>query len=375
MLYNLLYPLKEYFGPLNLFRYITFRAAYAGALSLFLCLFLGPWVIRKIKKMAIGQNIRDEVPKHHQTKAGTPTMGGILMIFSIGTTTILFADLTNINILLGLFIIFSFGILGYVDDYKKVRPALYAHCRKSKTHRKRLRGLDKRTKIIFQVLFALIVGLILYFRPMNPEQKSLTNFLFLKNIQIDFRIFYIPFVMFIMILASNAVNLADGLDGLAAGLLAIGAAGYAVLTYISGNSKLAEYLNILFVPGAGEMTIFCFAVLGACLGFLWFNIFPAEIFMGDTGSLPLGALIGFFAIVAKQEFLLAFIGGVFVIEAISVALQVVYFHATKGKRIFRMAPLHHHFELCGWQEPKIVVRFWILAILLAVLAISTLKIR
>lgn len=362
MLYNLLYPLKDYFGPFNLFRYITFRAAYAGALSLFLCLFLGPWVIRKIKKLAIGQNIRDEVPKRHQTKAGTPTMGGMLMIFSIGITTILFADLTNTNILLGLFVIFSFGILGYVDDYKKVRLGIP-------------RGINKRTKIIFQVLFALIVGLILYFRPINPEQKSLTNFLFLKNIQVDFRIFYIPFVMFIMILASNAVNLADGLDGLAAGLLAIGAAGYAVLTYISGNSKLALYLNILFVPGAGEMTIFCFAVLGACLGFLYFNTFPAQIFMGDTGSLPLGALIGFFAIVAKQEFLLAFIGGVFVIEAISVALQVLYFHATKGKRIFRMAPLHHHFELCGLEEPKIVVRFWILAILLAVLAISTLKIR
>ena len=362
MLYHLLYPLRDYFSPLNLFRYITFRAVYAGALSLFICLFLGPFVIKKIKKMSLGQNIRDEVPKQHQNKAGTPTMGGMLMIFAIIIATLLFADLTNHHILLGLFVIISFGLLGYVDDYLKVRLC-------------RPRGLNKRTKLLFQIIFALFVGIVLYFYPMDSELKTVTNFLFLKNVQVDFRIFYIPFVVFVIILTSNAVNLADGLDGLATGLLGISAGGYAVLSYVSGHSKLAEYLNILFVPGSGEMTIFCFAMLGACLGFLWFNTFPAEIFMGDTGSLPLGALIGFVAIVVKQEFLLVFIGGVFIIEAVSVLLQVMYFHVTRGKRIFRMAPLHHHFELCGWQEPKIVVRFWVLGILLALFAISTLKIR
>ncbi|MEO0083203.1 MAG: phospho-N-acetylmuramoyl-pentapeptide-transferase [candidate division WOR-3 bacterium] len=362
MLYHLLYPLKEYFGPLNLFRYITFRAAYAGALSLLLCLILGPWVIRKIKKMAIGQNIRDEVPKQHQIKAGTPTMGGILMLVAILIATLLFADLTNRHILLGCFIIVAYGLLGYADDYLKVKKM-------------RARGLKKRVKLFFQIFFALIVGLILYYYPMQSEIKTVTNVIFLKNFQIDFRLFYIPFVIFVMTLTSNAVNLADGLDGLSAGLLGISAAGYAVLAYVSGHAKIAEYLNILFVPSAGEMTIFCFAVLGACLGFLWFNTFPAQVFMGDTGSLPLGAIIGFAAIVTKHEFLLLFIGGVFIIEALTVFLQVIYFHLTKGKRIFRMAPLHHHFELCGWPEPKIVVRFWIIGILLAILAVSTLKIR
>lgn len=362
MLYNLLYPLKDHFGALNLLRYITFRATYAGALSLFICLFLGPWFIKKVKQLALGQNIRDEVPKQHQSKAGIPTMGGILIIAAIVISTILFTDLTNRHIQLGLFVIISFGILGYFDDYVKVRL-------------NKPRGLNKRTKLISQIIFALLVGIILYFYPVNPELKTITNFIFFKNIQIDFRIFYIPFVVLVIILTSNAVNLADGLDGLATGLLGISAGSYAILSYVAGNAKLAGYLNILFVPGSGEMTIFCFALLGACLGFLWFNTFPAQIMMGDTGSLPLGALIGFFAVVIKQEFLLVFVGGVFVIEAITVLLQVIYFHITRGKRIFRMAPLHHHFELCGWQEPKIVVRFWIIGILLAMLAVSTLKIR
>jgi phospho-N-acetylmuramoyl-pentapeptide-transferase len=362
MLYNLLYPLKDFFSPLNILRYITFRAAYAGALSLFICLFLGPWFIRKIQQMSIGQNIRDEVPKHHQSKAGIPTMGGILIIIAIVISTLLFTDLTNRHVQLGLFVLISFGVLGYIDDYIKVRM-------------KKARGLNKRAKLISQILFTLIVGAILYFYPVNPELKTVTNFIFFKNVQIDFRIFYIPFVMLVIILTSNAVNLADGLDGLAGGLLGISAGSYAILSYVAGNAKLAGYLNILMVPGSGEMTIFCLAMLGACLGFLWFNAFPAQIMMGDTGSLPLGALIGFFAVVVKQEFLLVFVGGVFVIEALTVLIQVVYFHATRGKRIFRMAPLHHHFELCGWQEPKIVVRFWILGILLAMLAMSTLKIR
>lgn len=362
MLYNLLYPLKEYFGPLNLFRYITFRAAVAGTSALLICLIFGPWLINKIRALSIGQNVRNEVPKPHQAKTGTPTMGGILIIFSVLISTIFFADLTNFNILLGMFILVSFGILGYLDDYKKVRLGI-------------ARGLNKRTKLSIQILFAFIVGIIMYYYPVDPNTTTITNFLFLKNVQIDFRLSYILFIMFIIVTTSNAVNFADGLDGLATGLLGISAGSYAVLSYITGHAKLSEYLNILFVPGAGEMTIVCFAVLGACLGFLWFNAFPSQIFMGDTGSLPLGALIGFSAVVAKQEFLLVLIGGVFVIEGVSVLLQVIYFHLTKGKRIFRMAPLHHHYELCGWPEPKIVVRFWIIAIILAVVAVTTLKIR
>lgn len=362
MLYHLLYPLKDYFILFNLFRYITFRAAYAGVLALFIVLIIGPWSIKKLRNMALGQNIRNEVPQRHQIKTGTPTMGGILIVFAIVIATLLFSDLTNRNILLGIFVLVSFCLLGFFDDYKKVL-------------KRQPRGLNKRTKLIFQILFALIVGLTLYFSPMEAKYKTVTNFLFFKNIIIDFRIFYIPFIMLVIVLSSNAVNLTDGLDGLAIGLLGIAAGCYAVLSYVAGHAKLAEYLNILFIPNAGEMTILCFTIMGACLGFLWFNTFPAEIFMGDTGSLPLGAIIGYCAIIAKQEFLLILIGGVFVIEGLSVLIQVIYFHLTRGKRIFRMAPLHHHYELCGWPEPRIVVRFWIIAILLALLAISTLKIR
>ncbi len=362
MLYHLLYPLKDYFILFNLFRYITFRAAYAGVLALFIVLIIGPWCIKKLRNMALGQNIRNEVPQRHQIKAGTPTMGGILIVFAIVIATLLFSDLTNRNILLGIFVLVSFCLLGFFDDYKKVL-------------KRQPVGLNKRTKLIFQILFAFIVGLTLYFAPMEAKYKTVTNFLFFKNIIIDFRIFYIPFIMLVIVLSSNAVNLTDGLDGLATGLLGVAAGSYAVLSYVAGHAKLAEYLNILFVPNAGEMTILCFTIMGACLGFLWFNTFPAEIFMGDTGSLPLGAIIGYCAIIAKQEFLLILIGGVFVIEGLSVLIQVIYFHLTRGKRVFRMAPLHHHYELCGWPEPKIVVRFWIIAILLALLAISTLKIR
>ncbi|MEO0074706.1 MAG: phospho-N-acetylmuramoyl-pentapeptide-transferase [candidate division WOR-3 bacterium] len=362
MLAQILYNLKDYFSPFNLFRYITFRAAYAGAFSLIFSLVFGKWFIAKLKKMAIGQNVREEVPQKHKLKTGTPTMGGILILFAIILGLLFFADLSNTNMLLGLFILITFGLLGFYDDYKKVRLG-------------KPRGINKRTKIFFQVLFSLVVALVLYYKPINPEIKTITNFIFFKNIQIDFRIFYIPFVVAVILITSNAVNLADGLDGLASGLLGISSASYGVLAYVAGNIKIAEYLNIIYVRGAGEITVLAFAILGATLGFLWFNTFPAQIFMGDTGSLPLGAIIGFMAIAVKQEFLLIFVGGVFVLEALTVFIQVVYFHLTRGKRIFRMAPLHHHFELCGWQEPTIVVRFWILAILLAIFAISTLKIR
>jgi phospho-N-acetylmuramoyl-pentapeptide-transferase len=362
MLYLLLYPLKSLFGPFNLFRYITFRAAYAGLLSLIICLAIGPWLIKKLKKMAVGQNIRSEVPERHLTKAGTPSMGGILIILSVVLTSLLFADLKNLYIILALFVIVAFGCLGYIDDYVKIRL-------------NKPRGLRKRTKLIFQVLISLVVAIILYYFPQDKNIATLTNIPFFKNFIVDFKIFYIPFAVCIMIATSNAVNFADGLDGLAPGLLGITCLSYAVLSYISGHMKIAEYLNLLHVPSAGEMAVICTAILGACLGFLWFNTYPAQVFMGDTGSLALGAIIGYAAIISKHELLLLFVGGVFWIEIISVVVQVIYYHFTHGRRLFRMAPLHHHFELCGLPEPKITVRFWILGIIFALLAISTLKIR
>jgi phospho-N-acetylmuramoyl-pentapeptide-transferase len=362
MLYLLLYPLREHFGPLNLFHYITFRAAYAGSLSLILCLICGPMIIRWIKKLALGQNIRDEVPERHKIKSGTPTMGGILILTTIIISVLLLADLTNRYIQLGLLTLIWLGVLGYWDDYIKVKL-------------KKPRGLSKRSKLIAQFILALIIGFILYFFPVSPEIKAKTNFLLFKNVLLNFGVFYIPFVMIVIVGSTNAVNLTDGLDGLAIGLLGAAAITYAFLIYVSGNIKLAQYLNVIFVPNSGEMAVFCLAMVGASLGFLWFNSYPADVFMGDTGSLPLGGIIGLVAIICKQEVLLLLVGGVFVIEAGSVLIQVIYFHATKGKRVFKMAPLHHHFELSGWQEPKIVTRFWILAALFGLLAISSLKIR
>ncbi|MEO0131807.1 MAG: phospho-N-acetylmuramoyl-pentapeptide-transferase [candidate division WOR-3 bacterium] len=362
MVYLLLYPLKHYVSFFNIFRYITFRAAYAATLALIICLLLGPWFIKTLRKYSIGQNIRNEVPRLHMTKAGTPSMGGLLIISAIVIATLLFADLKNLNIIVGIFVLLSFGALGYADDYHKIR-------------RNNARGLSIKTKLFYQIIISIIAALILFYFSANKEIVTMTNFPFFKNININFKHFFIPWVVLILLVTSNAVNFADGLDGLATGLLGIASLGYGILTYVSGHGKISTYLNILYVPGAGEMSVICFAVLGACLGFLWFNSHPAQIFMGDTGSLPLGAIIGYSAIVSKHEFLFVLIGGVFLLEIFTVFIQVVYFHLTHGKRIFRMAPLHHHFELCGWPEPKIVVRFWILGIISAILAISTLKIR
>ncbi|MCS7259049.1 MAG: phospho-N-acetylmuramoyl-pentapeptide-transferase [candidate division WOR-3 bacterium] len=362
MLYLLLYPLKYYYSFFNIFRYITFRAAYAATFALLICLLLGPWVIKLLRKRALGQNIREEVPRSHITKAGTPSMGGLLIIGAVILTTLLFADLKNLNILVGLFVLLTFGLLGYIDDYYKIR-------------RNNPRGLSIKVKLFYQIIISTFVALVLFCFPANKEIATLTNFPFLKNLVINFKYWFIPWVIFILVISSNAVNFADGLDGLATGLLAIASLGYGILAYISGHSKISGYLNIIYVPSAGELSILCFAVLGACLGFLWFNSYPAQIFMGDTGSLPLGAIIGYTAVVSKHEFLMVFIGGMFLVEILTVIIQIIYFHLTHGKRIFRMAPLHHHFELCGWQEPKITVRFWILGIILAIFAISTLKIR
>jgi phospho-N-acetylmuramoyl-pentapeptide-transferase len=362
VLYALLVPLREAFGPLNLFKYITFRAAAAGAVSILLVLLLGPVLIRLVRRLNIGQNVRDEVPERHRAKAGTPTMGGLLILAAGIFAVLLFGDLGNRQIQLGLLTVVWLGALGFADDYVKV-----------KLHKPR--GLSKTVKFIAQFALALFVGAVLYFVPVDPANRSTTNVLLLKNVVIQFSWFYIPFVMFVIVSASNAVNLADGLDGLAAGLMTIALGSYAVLCYVSGHIRLAQYLNIMFIPTGGEMTVFCLALVGACLGFMWFNAHPAQVFMGDTGSLPLGGLLGLVAILCKHEILLPIIGGVLVMETGSAILQIAYFRATKGKRLFRMAPLHHHFELAGWSEPQVVTRFMILAVLFGLGALATLKIR
>jgi phospho-N-acetylmuramoyl-pentapeptide-transferase len=362
VLYDLLVPLRESFGPLNLLRYITFRAAAAGATSIVLTLLLGPALIRAVRRLNIGQRIREEVPQRHQGKAGTPTMGGVLILAAGVIATLLFADLENRQIQLGLLTLVWLGSLGFWDDYVKVRLG-------------RPRGLSKTTKLVAQLALALFIGAVLYFVPVDPLRRSHTNVLLFKNLVADFGWLYIPFVMTVIVGTSNAVNLSDGLDGLAPGLMVIALATYAVLAYVSGHFRIAQYLNVMFVPTAGETAVFCMALTGACLGFLWFNAHPAEVFMGDTGSLPLGGVLGLAAVLTKHEVLLPIVGGVFVLEAGSVLLQVGYFRATRGRRLFRMAPIHHHFELAGWAEPKVVTRFMILAALFGLAALATLKIR
>ncbi len=361
MLYLLLYPLKEIFGPFRLFGYITFRAAYATVLAILIVLLIGNWFTRYLKQKSMTQRIRDEVPKHHKVKEGTPSMGGLLILISLLASTLLFADLANPNIIILILSTIWFGSLGFIDDYIKI-------------FRNKPRGISIKTKLFFQVIFGLGLGIYLYFY--GPEDyMTKTNFIFLKNYVVDFGILYPLFVAFVMVGASNGVNLTDGLDGLATGLLGISALAYAALSYASGHIGISNYLNIIFIKSGGEVTVFCTALVGAALGFLWFNTYPAQVFMGDTGSLSLGAVLGTAAILIKHEFLLVFIGGVFVIEVVSVVLQIIYFRKTKGKRLFLMAPLHHHYELKGLAEPKIVVRFWIIGIIFLMIALSTLKIR
>jgi phospho-N-acetylmuramoyl-pentapeptide-transferase len=362
VLYALLYPLRDLFRPLNLLRYITFRAAGAAALAILLVLVLGPAIIRLARRLKLGQNIREEVPESHRTKAGTPTMGGLLILAAALISVLLFGHLENQYIQLGLVSAIWLGGLGFLDDYIKVRH-------------NRPRGVSKTAKIAAQLALAGLIGAVLYFIPVDPANATRTNVLLFKNIVVQFDWLYIPFVMFVMVASSNAVNLTDGLDGLAAGLLSISFAAYGALCYAAGNIKLAGYLNVMFVPTGGEAAVFCLALTGACLGFLWYNAHPADIFMGDTGSLPLGGLLGLVAILCKHEMLLPIIGGVFVMEAGSALLQITWFHATGGKRLLRMAPWHHHLELGGWQEPKIVSRLMILGALFALGALATLKVR
>ena len=359
MLYHLLYPLHTTFSVFNVFRYITFRTIYASLTAFFICFLLGPWMIRKLADMQVGQYIRDDGPKSHFDKAGTPTMGGTLIILSLTAAILLWSDLTNYYVWIVLFVIIGYGTIGFIDDYLM-------------QVKKQSKGLSVRNKLLLQGIVALIAGFLVYITPDFSTQVTIP---FFKNIKPDLGWGYIIFAAIVIVGASNAVNLTDGLDGLAIGPVIIAASTYMIFAYVSGHVKIAGYLQINYVPGAGELAIFCGAMAGAGLGFLWFNSYPAQIFMGDVGSLSLGAFLGTIAVITKQEILLVLVGGLFVIEALSVIFQVGFFKMTSGKRIFKMAPLHHHFELKGWPEPKVIVRFWIIAIALALLAMSTLKLR
>ncbi|HWG58928.1 MAG TPA: phospho-N-acetylmuramoyl-pentapeptide-transferase [Candidatus Acidoferrales bacterium] len=377
MLYYLFfYVLRPYFSPLNVFRYITVRTAVASLTALLLSLLLGPWVIERLRGLQVRQYIREEGPKAHQKKAGTPTMGGVLIVAAIAIPTLLWADLRNPFVLLALGGTIAFGAIGFVDDYNKVV-------------RKRNLGLTARRKFLMQVLVCIGVGVALIYLQGRGAYSTQLSVPFMKRLRPDFIInglrhqsfvwplAYIPFILFLVLVIaglSNGVNLTDGLDGLAIGCVLVSSAALTVLTYVSSHARFAEYLELQKIPEAADLTIFCGSVVGASLGFLWYNAHPAEMFMGDVGSLALGGAIGIVAVIIKQEILLLSIAGIFVIELLSVILQVGSFKLT-GKRIFRMAPLHHHFELAGWSESKIIVRFWIAALVFALFALTTLKLR
>jgi phospho-N-acetylmuramoyl-pentapeptide-transferase len=377
MLYYVLYHvLQKYFSPLNVFRYITVRTVYASLTAMFLALVFGPWLIRRLRELQIGQYIREEGPQEHKKKAGTPTMGGVLIVLSTAVPVLLWADLTNPFVLLALFALCGFAAIGFIDDYAKVA-------------KKRNLGLTSKRKFLLQVLVSTIVGVALLGLSTHSAYSTQLIVPFIKKFHPDLVIHsllssphfwplaFAPFLIFMVIVitgSSNAVNLTDGLDGLAIGCTVIAAGALTVLTYVSSNARWANYLDIQFIPRVGELTVFCGALVGASLGFLWYNAHPAEVFMGDVGSLSLGGTLGVIAVIIKQEILLFFVGGIFVIEALSVILQVSSFKL-RSKRIFRMAPIHHHFELLGWSESKVIVRFWIMALVFALFALTTLKLR
>jgi phospho-N-acetylmuramoyl-pentapeptide-transferase len=377
MLYYVLYHvLLKYFSPLNVFRYITVRTVYASLTAMFLALVFGPWLIRKLRELQIGQYIREEGPQEHKKKAGTPTMGGVLIVLSTAIPVLMWADLSNAFVLLALFALLAFASIGFLDDYAKVA-------------KRRNLGLTGKRKIALQVWVSTFVGIVLLILATHRSYSTQLIVPFIKRFQPDLVIHsllnvpnfwpvaFVPFLAFIAIVitgSSNAVNLTDGLDGLAIGCTVIAAGALTVLTYVSSNFRWANYLDIQYIPRVGELTVFCGALVGASLGFLWYNAHPAEIFMGDVGSLSLGGTLGTIAVIIKQEVLLVFVGGIFVLEALSVILQVGSFKL-RGKRIFRMAPIHHHFELLGWSESKVIVRFWIAALVFALFALTTLKLR
>jgi len=376
LLYWLLYQvLQPHFSPFRIFRYLTFRTAFASLTALFMGLIVGPAVIRQLREFQIGQYIREEGPKAHAKKAGTPTMGGVLIVIAILIPTILWADLTNKFVWLAVCSTLAFAAIGFADDYIKV------------IHRRNL-GLTARTKLALQILTSLAVGVALVVLQAHGGYSTHLIVPFFKNFHPDLVItswlgrFYWPlafvpfvaFVVMVLVSSSNAVNVTDGLDGLAIGCTVIAAGALTVLTYVSGHAVFASYLELQHQPQVAELSIFCGAMVGASIGFLWYNAHPAEVFMGDVGSLALGGAIGIIAVIIKQELLLPFIGGVFVIEALSVVLQVGSYKLRK-KRIFKMAPLHHHFELLGWSESKIITRFWIASLIFALFALTTLKLR
>jgi len=363
MLYSLLFPLHTYATIFNVTRYITFRTAAASLTALALSLMLGPWMIRKLRDFQIGQVIRQEGPQSHRAKAGTPTMGGLLILTSALVPTLLWADLSNWYIWIAVLATAAFGAVGFADDYLKIV-------------RRSHHGLIPRYKMGGQIVVALAVGLaLLLLSEQNPPlYNTRLIFPFFKNLIPDLGWFYIAFTVVVLVGASNAVNLTDGLDGLAISTFAVSAAAFTALAYVTGHAVLAQYLLLVRFPLSGELTVFCGALVGASLGFLWYNSYPADIFMGDVGSLALGGALGTVAILIKQELLLPIVGGVFVIEALSVIIQVASFKLT-GQRVFKMAPIHHHFELIGWSEPKVIARFLILAIIFALFSLTTLKLR
>jgi len=359
MFYHFLYPLHTQISWLNVFRYITFRSIGAAVTAFLILWCFGPMFIRWLQRRQIGQVVRDDGPASHLSKQGVPTMGGLLILGGIVISTMLWGNLSSGLVWLLLCVSLFFGGIGAMDDLQKIT-------------RGNSRGVSARGKLLLQVIGASMVGIYLL---MHPEYDGNLAIPFFKGFHPDLGWWYVPFAVIVIVGASNAVNLTDGLDGLAVGPVMISGAVYLIFSYAAGNAIIAQYLQIPFVPGAGEVAVFCGSLVGACLGFLWFNAYPAEIFMGDVGSLALGGILGAVSIITKQEILLSIVGGIFVMEAISVILQVGFFKMSGGRRIFLMAPIHHHFEKKGWQEPKVVVRFWIISIILGLLALATLKLR
>ena len=360
MLFHLANFLTQFQSVFQVFNYLTLRVILAAITSLLLCLWLGPWVIRRLVEGQIGQAVRDDGPQSHLSKAGTPTMGGAMILIAMAASTLLWGDLSNLYVWIVMGVTLGFGAIGWVDDYRKVVE-------------KNPRGLPGRWKYFWQSVVGLVAAVVLYMTATTPVETSLLVPLF-KDIVVPLGVFYIVLTYFVIVGSSNAVNLTDGLDGLAIMPTVLVAMGLSVFAYASGNAVFANYLHIPFIAGTGELAVFCATIAGAGLGFLWFNTYPAQVFMGDVGALALGAALGVVAVIVRQEIVLFIMGGIFVMETISVILQVGSYKLT-GRRIFRMAPLHHHYELKGWPEPRVIVRFWIITVVLVLLGLATLKIR
>lgn len=357
MFYEYLFPLSDTYSIFNVFQYITFRAIYATVTALVLSFLVGPYFIRKLKTMQVSEVIRGDGPESHQEKEGTPTMGGVLIIFTVSLSVILWGNFSSVYTWTLLFVLIGMGAIGFIDDYGKLS-------------RSKGSEMGAKLKMFLQVVVGTVAVIYIY----SDGFDTNVWFPFFKNLTINLGILYVPFAVLVIVGASNAVNLTDGLDGLAIGPMVIASGTYMLFAYITGHAALSDYLNVAYIPGVGELAIFAGAMVGASLGFLWFNTYPASVFMGDIGSLSLGGALGTIAVMTKHEIVLILVGGIFVVEALSVIFQVGSYKL-RGKRVFAMAPIHHHFELKGWAEPKIIVRFWIIAIILSLIAISTLKLR